>query len=46
MENKHRCFRGYTPDQCPKHDLEIAKLVCRILLLAAVAIVVLCNFIR
>ena len=45
MENKdkHRCFRGFTVDQCPKHSLEITKIVYAILLVIAVTILVSCN---
>lgn len=49
MENRDRrykCFRGYTPGTCPKHDLEISKLVCGILMVIAVVIAVSCNFVR
>ena len=48
MEDKDRnfkCFRGYTPDTCPKYDLEITKAVYGILLMAAVAMIMACNFI-
>lgn len=48
MENRDRrfkCFRGYTPDTCPKHSLEIAELVYGVLLLCAVVMLVACNLI-
>ena len=47
MENKdkHKCFRGYTPDTCPKHDLETAKAVCFVLLMVSIAMILACNFI-
>ena len=47
MENKnnHKCFRGYTPDTCPKHDLEVTRLVHGVLLLIAVAALVSCNLV-
>jgi len=49
MENRDRrykCFRGYTPDTCPHHSLEISKLVYGILMIIAAVIVVSCNFVR
>ena len=47
MEDKdrYRCFRGYTPDTCPKHDLEVTRLVYGVLLLIAVAALASCNFV-
>lgn len=48
MENRDRrfkCFRGYTPDTCPKHDLEVTRLVYGVLLLIAVAALVSCNLV-
>ena len=43
-DRRYKCFRGYIPDTCPKHDLEVSRLVCAILLTTAVAMVMLCNF--
>ena len=47
MENKnnHKCFRGYTPDTCPKHDLEVTKITYFVLLVAAITMILACNFI-
>ena len=48
MENRDRsfkCFRGCTPDTCPKHDLEVTRLVYGVLLLCAVVMLVACNLI-
>lgn len=42
-DNKHKCFRGYSSDQCPLHNLEVTKLVYGVLLVIAVATLVSCN---
>ena len=42
-KDKHKCFRGYTTDQCPMHSLEVTKLVYGVLLVIAVATLVSCN---
>ncbi len=43
-EKKHRCFRGYSPDTCPMHDLEVTKHTYFILLVVAIAMIAACNF--
>ena len=41
-----RCFRCFTPNECPLHRLEVEKIIYAVLLVISVAMSVACAWIR